>query len=179
MKKCLFFLGSVFCSLFGFGCSDPTTAGIPAVTPFDIRAYAGRWYEIARMPNWFEHGMYNVRASYSLNPDGSLKVVNSGMRCGKHKSITGRAWFTVRPDVGALRVQFFFPFSSVYKVIYLDNSYSVAVVTGEDYSHLWILARTPQIPEGELIKLVQYVTFLGFESGKLIFTKQKWLKSSE
>ncbi len=163
----------LFCS----GCSNSTTAGIPAVEYFNAASYAGVWYEIARMPNWFERCLYNVRASYTLNPDGTLKVVNSGMRCGKLKTITGKAWFTVRPEVGDLKVQFFFPFSSVYKIIYVNSDYSIAVVTGSDYSLLWILARTPQIPQGELIKLVQYVTALGYESENLIFTKQKWQKS--
>ena len=95
MKKLFSFLAGIFCSLFWNGCSDPTTAGIPAVTPFDIKAYAGRWYEIARMPNWFEKGMSNVCAFYSLEPDGSVKVVNSGIKNGRPKSITGKAWFAV------------------------------------------------------------------------------------
>lgn len=155
------------------GCSNPTTAGIPAVEYFDADAYMGIWYEIARMPNWFERGMYNVKACYTLDPDGTVKVVNSGMRDGKCKEITGKAWFTVRPDVGALRVQFFFPFSGEYKIIYLNKDYSAAVVAGSDYSRLWILARRPQIRENELIKLVQWVTSLGFESSRLIFTKQE------
>lgn len=168
-------VGLLFCS----GCTNSTTEGIPAVEYFNAASYAGTWYEIARMPNWFERGLYNVRASYTLNPDGTLKVVNSGMRCGKLKSVTGKAWFTVRPEVGELKVQFFFPFSSVYKIIYVNNDYSIAVVTGSDYSLLWILARTPQIPQNELIKLIQYVTALGYESENLIFTKQKWRKSVE
>lgn len=170
----------VIIGLFIFsGCTNSTTAGIPAVEYFNAASYTGTWYEIARMPNWFERGLYNVRASYTLNPDGTLKVVNSGMRCGKLKSVTGKAWFTVRPEVGELKVQFFFPFSSVYKIIYVNNDYSIAVVTGSDYSLLWILARTPQIPQGELIKLIQYVTALGYESENLVFTKQKYRKSVE
>ena len=179
MKKWFVFLSGIFCSLFGSGCSNGTTEGIPAVEYFNAASYAGVWYEIARMPCWFEWGMSNVKAVYTLQPDGTLKVVNSGIRWGKQKSITGKAWFAVRPEVGVLRVQFFFPFSSIYKVIYLDNSYTVAIVTGEDYSLLWILSRTPQISEELLIKLVQWVTALGYESDKLIFTVQKWEKSAE
>lgn len=166
-KKILLFAGAtvlLFCS----GCGV-STAGIPAVEYFNAASYAGVWYEIARMPNWFEWGMSGVKACYSLNPDGTLKVVNSGIRFGKLKTITGKAWFTVRPDVGMLRVQFFYPFSGVYKIIYLDKDYTVAVVTGSDYSQLWILARTPQISDGLLIKLLQWVTALGYESDDLIF----------
>ena len=179
MKKVFSFLAGVFCSLFWNGCSDPTTAGIPAVTPFDINSYAGRWYEIARMPNWFEQGLSNVCAFYSLEPDGTVKVVNSGIKNGRPKKITGKAWFAIRPEVGDVRVRFFFPFSGIYKVIKVDNAYTVAVVAGGDYSQLWILARTPDLPESELEKLLQWVSLLGFETQNLIFTEQKWQKKRE
>ncbi len=168
MKKAFFIAGGALFLLCCCGCTA-TTAGIPAVEYFDAASYAGIWYEIARLPNWFERGMTGVRACYTLNPDGTLKVVNSGFRGGKLKTVTGKAWFTVRRDVGMLRVQFFFPFSGVYKIIYLDREYSVAVVTGSDYSYLWILARTPQISDELLVKLVQWVTALGYESENLIF----------
>ena len=179
MRKLFIFLGSIFCSLLGFGCSDPTTAGIPAVTPFDINAYAGRWYEIARMPNWFERGLSDISAFYSLEADGTVKVVNRGFKKGKLKEITGKAWFTVRPEVGELRVSFFYPFSSVYKVIYADNAYSVAAVTGGDYSRLWILARTPHLDEETLERVLQWCANLGFENQKLIFPAVQSRKKCE
>lgn len=169
MYRYLMKWGSALLLALGWGCSDPTTAGIPAVEPFDIRQYTGLWYEIARLPNWFEKGMTNITALYTLEKDGTVKVVNSGIKNGKKTDITGKAWFAVRPEVGNLRVRFFYPFSSVYKVIYVDNAYSVAIVTGSDYSKLWILARTPSIPEAQLENLVRKVTNLGFESDALIY----------
>lgn len=179
MKKLLTFFAGVLCSFLGNGCFDSTTAGIPAVTPFDVNSYTGRWYEIARMPNWFERDMTNVCAIYSLEPDGTLKVVNSGLRNGKFHEVTGKAWFVVRPGVGDLRVRFFYPFSGVYKIIKVNENYSLAVVTGADFSSLWILARTPEIKEPELEKILQWVTALGYQTEKLIFTRQKWPEKCE
>ena len=179
MKKAFLFLAGVFLLLFCCGCSNGTTAGIPAVEYFNAASYTGIWYEIARMPSWFEWGMYNVKACYSLNPDGTLKVVNSGYRNGKLKTVTGKAWLAVRPDVGMLKVQFFFPFSGIYKIIYLDQGYTLAVVTGGDYARLWILSRTPEIREETLTKLLQWISALGYETENLIFTEQKWSKSVE
>ena len=173
MYRYLIKMGSALLLFLGWGCSDPSTAGIPAVEPFDIHRYTGLWYEIARLPNWFEKGMTQITALYTLEKDGSVKVVNSGLKNGKKTHITGKAWFAVRPEVGNLRVRFFYPFSSVYKVIYLDSCYTVAIVTGSDYSKLWILARTPQISEAQLENLVRKVTNLGFESGNLIYSANK------
>jgi apolipoprotein D and lipocalin family protein len=36
--------------------------------------YAGEWHEIARLPNTFERDLIAAKATYSVNPDGSLKV---------------------------------------------------------------------------------------------------------
>ena len=171
LRKITSAFSGFFLALIG-GCTNSTTAQIPAVEPFDIKAYAGLWYEIARMPNWFEKGMSDITAFYSLEPDGKIKVVNSGMKNGRRKEITGKAWFTVRPQVGALRVSFFYPFSGVYKIIHINDTYTLAVVAGGDYSLLWILARTPVISEAELERTVQWITAMGFESGKLIYTQK-------
>ena len=62
-----------------------TPAGINPVENFDLDRYLGDWYEIARLDHSFERGLDNVRASYSLNPDGSVKVINSGFSEKKKK----------------------------------------------------------------------------------------------
>lgn len=166
------FLSILFVGIICSGCTNSTTEGIPVVQGFQSARYAGKWYEIARMPNWFERGMNNVTAVYSVNPDGTFKVVNTGVRGKKRHSVTGKAWFVSRPDIGELKVSFCFPFSSPYRIIYLDNDYSAAVVTGGNYAQLWILSRTPVMPPDELEKLLQWITALGYETEKLIFPGQ-------
>jgi len=52
--------------------------GITAVTPFDLQRYQGRWYEQARLDHSFERGLTDVSATYQLQPDGSVRVVNRG-----------------------------------------------------------------------------------------------------
>ena len=54
-------------------------ANIIPVKNFQADKYLGKWYEIARFDNSFEKGMTNVYAEYSLNSDGTIKVVNSGI----------------------------------------------------------------------------------------------------
>ena len=45
---------------------------------FDLKAYLGKWYEIARTDNRFERGMEQVTAEYSLREDGGIGVLNRG-----------------------------------------------------------------------------------------------------
>ena len=52
--------------------SDPQT--VPSV---DLARYAGRWYEIARLPNSFQKKCAGgVTATYELRPDGKVTVLN-------------------------------------------------------------------------------------------------------
>jgi apolipoprotein D and lipocalin family protein len=54
---------------------------LPTQDWVDLDRYAGRWYEIARLPNPFqEQCAGDVAASYTLRPDGRVTVVNECRR---------------------------------------------------------------------------------------------------
>ncbi|TNN27891.1 Apolipoprotein D [Liparis tanakae] len=49
----------------------------PAVQAnFDASQYLGRWYEITKLPNFFQKGQCSV-ATYSLKSPGVIGVLNS------------------------------------------------------------------------------------------------------
>lgn len=156
-----------------FGCSKIETIDIPAVKGFDIRRYCGKWYEIARLPNWFERGMSNVTASYSLRSDGTVKVVNSGWKNGKIHSTSGVARLAAASGTGELEVSFQWPFWSSYRVIRLNKDYSIAVVCGKSFDYLWILARKPELQADELAAIIEFLRFRGFPVEKLEFSGNK------
>lgn len=60
-----------------FACSSIPKGANP-VSPFEKERYLGLWYEIARKDFKFERNLNNTTAEYSLNEDGSIKVVNRG-----------------------------------------------------------------------------------------------------
>ena len=45
------------------------------VRGFDLERYLGKWYEIARFDFRFEKNLDNTTAEYSMNDDGSIRVV--------------------------------------------------------------------------------------------------------
>ena len=154
------------------GCA--TTSDIAAVRDFEPERYMGTWYEIARLPQYFERDMDEVRARYTLEPDGSIEVVNSGVRDGEPRSITGTAKLKrpkAKPLVGELRVSFFWPFYSDYRIIELDPDYTVAVVTAGSRDYLWVLSRKPEMAQEELDGIVSRMKTLGFEVDKLEYPK--------
>lgn len=142
------------------------------VTPISnlvLDKYLGKWYEIARIDNRFERGISNAVAEYSLNSDGTIKVVNSGVdiKTGRLKRSVGKAKGTLIS--GLLRVSFFWIFYSDYRVLALDENYKWALVGGSSSKYLWILSRTPILPEEELMLVLSEASRRGYDTDRLIY----------
>jgi apolipoprotein D and lipocalin family protein len=138
--------------------------GVSPVTGFDLDRYLGRWYEVARLDHSFERGLTNVTATYALNEDGSVRVVNRGFdsdRCEYQERI-GRATFVGDPSVASLAVSFFGPFAGGYHVIELAPDYSYAVVSGPSKEFFWVLSRTPRIDQGLLDRILADASAAGY-----------------
>ncbi len=69
-------------------------------------------------------------------------------------------------------MSFFGPFYGAYNIIVLDPDYQYAMVAGSDRNYLWILSRTPQLPEATLQRLVNQADEMGFATDELIYVKQ-------
>jgi len=160
--------------LFLSGC-----AGRPNVSPvtgFDIDRYDGTWYEIARLDHKFERGLSRVTARYAQRKSGGVTVFNRGWSAKKRKwsEAVGKAYFRGRADVGELKVTFFWPFSGRYIVFALDHeNYQWALVSGGSKKYLWILARTPRLPEPLLLELVEKARAAGYDTSKLIYVEHE------
>ncbi len=161
--------------LLGLGGCAQIPKGATPVTGFEVQRYLGTWYEIARLDHSFERGLTHVNAAYSLNPDGSVRVLNRGYnpQTQRWKEATGRAVFVGARDVGQLRVSFFGPFYGAYNIIALDTTgYGHALICSHNLSYLWILARTPTLPEATVAALKQQAALLGFDTAALILVPQ-------
>ena len=157
-------------------CATAPPEGVRPVTSFDINRYLGRWYEIARLDHSFERGMSDVSATYQLQDDGSVKVINRGYDTQRQawKEAIGRALFIGDSGTASLKVSFFGPFYGGYHVIALDQQdYRWALVSGPDRGYLWILARDKTLPAEVREQLVSQARTLGFATDKLIWVEQQ------
>lgn len=156
-------------------CSTLPPPGIQPVSGFDVQRYSGQWYEIARLDHSFERGMSDVSARYTLQPDGSVAVLNRGYdtAAGRWKQALGRALFNADPTTASLKVSFFGPFYGGYHVVALDPAYRWAMIAGNDRSYLWLLARERSLPAEVSAPLLQQAQALGFDTGKLIWVSQQ------
>lgn len=140
------------------------------VKSLDLTRYLGAWYEIARFDHSFERNLTHAKAFYSLNNDGMITVTNSGMKDGKKKTSMGKAKLT--DTVGRLRVSFFGPFYSDYRVMMLSDDYNYALVGSSNAKYLWILSRTPDIPSDVLTKILTEASGRGYDTSRLIWVEQ-------
>lgn len=145
-----------------------------AVSAFDMEKYLGKWYEIARMDFRFERNLEKTTAEYSMNKDGSIRVVNRGYntKTKKWEVATGKAKFRAGTHVAALKVSFFGPFYSGYNVVALEGDYQYALVAGKNLNYLWILSRKQTIPDDVKKEFLRKAKIIGYDIEELIWPEQ-------
>ncbi len=152
------------------------TPALPTVAALDLQRYTGKWYEIARLPMWFERRCIgDVSATYTLQPDQTVGVLNT---CRTADGMISAQGIAVLPDPqhpGQLRVRFapawlsFLPFVwGDYWVIDLAPDYSWVLVGAPSRKYLWILARTPALDAATTAYLKDKSRSLGFAVENMI-----------
>jgi apolipoprotein D and lipocalin family protein len=142
----------------------------------DLKKYAGKWYEIASIPQYFQKGCNCTTAEYSLSDKGFVIVEN---RCnkdsvnGKQSYIKGKAFIDENSGNAKLKVQFFWPFKGKYWIIDLAEDYSYAVVGHPNRNYLWILSRTAKMNETTYQQIISRIKEKEFDISKIKLTTQK------
>ena len=174
-KKSLFLLTAAAAGTVIYNIWKPVKSNLPVIKDFELEKYLGEWFEIARLDFFWEKGLKNVTANYSLNEDGSIKVINSGVKIkdNKLKQSIGKAKFQGQPNEGALKVSFFGPFYSGYNIMHIGGDYEYALIFGENLDYLWILSRTKTLPAELQAKYLEYARSAGYDVDALVWTIQE------
>lgn len=118
----------------------------------DLDRYAGTWYEIMKIPNFFQKQCARgTTATYTQNDDGRISVLN---RCidedGEAVEAEGVAEVVDPRSNAKLRVSFVSVFGKSmfwgdYWVIGLGEDYDYAIIGTGSREYGWILSRTPEL----------------------------------
>lgn len=153
------------------GCPASDTVDTTPTAAVNWEQYMGRWYEWARYENPFEYEMDNVFAEYEIMHDGKVRVTNYGTDAKgiQHKA---RATATIA-GAGMLRVAFI-PvlhfLAGSYHVLFVDETYSHALVSDKKGKCLWILGRTQFVDGAALNRMKKEAEARGFSTARLRFT---------
>lgn len=156
--------------------ATPTT-----VDKVDLTKYAGTWYEIGRLPMYFQRKCArDVTATYTPKADGSgITVLN---KCTGEDGGVISAEGIAKPadDTGSkLKVTFlpswirWLPVGRAdYWILARDDSYQTALVGSPDKEYLWLLARTPNISQQTYTKYRQIAQQQGYDLKEFQLTTQ-------
>lgn len=169
--KPLFLLTALLYAL--VGCTS--SRELPTVDKVDLTRYAGKWYEIARLPNRFEEGLECVTANYTLLENGEIEVLNKGYYTqdnSQYKTAKGQAMVPDPNKPGEIKVTFFRPFYGDYFIIALDKDYRYALVGAPSRDYLWILSREKVLDQKSYDYLIDIAQKNGFDTSKLEMIRQ-------
>jgi apolipoprotein D and lipocalin family protein len=141
----------------------------------DLYRYLGDWYDLGHYPAWFQRNSYGTMAHYSLDTDGSIKVVNTSYKGpdGPLKTATAKAWVADKTSNAKLKVQFYWPFSGDYWILEVDPDYQWAIVGHPAREYLWLLSREPFISTRLLDSLLEKVSGHGYEPERIVWEEHK------
>ncbi len=150
-------------------------ADLPVMEQVDLARYTGLWYEIARLPAFFQRGCYDATAFYALNDDSTMAVLNRCLRDGASREIAGTAT-PVDATQARLKVRFDSWFTRLlpagdYWIVHVDADYQRAVVGTPDRDYLWLLARTPEISNSDYRHMVEIAAGLDFPVDELVVNR--------
>ena len=150
------------------GCaSHPPMKTVDSV---DLQRFMGDWYVIANIPTFLEKDIYNAVERYDLNDDGTVATTFSFRRGGfdgELKTYTPKG-FIQDSDTNALwGMQFIWPIKADYRIVYLTPDYSTTVIARKQRDYVWLMARTPTIPDEEFQQVKTFIQELGYDVSKL------------
>ena len=154
---------------------------VKSIPEFDVSRYMGTWYEIAKLPNWFQRKcVQGTQARYKLLGPTQIEVNN---KCTTASGEETQAIGLARPNGSGRPAQLEVRFApewtawlpmvwGAYWVLDLDEEYQLAAVGDPSKSYLWILSRTPQVSAERYDAVLQRLNVMGFDITKLEKTRQ-------
>ncbi|HLK25813.1 MAG TPA: lipocalin family protein, partial [Caulobacteraceae bacterium] len=142
----------------------------------DPRRYAGRWYEIARLPNKLEADCQAPTSDWAKQTDGSFSVVQTcrqGSPSGPAKIWRAAGRIIDGSNNSKIRVGFFGGFiHQDYWIIDHADDYSWCLMSTPSSRWLWIMARSPKVSPALKAALVARARSLGYDIARLIYDQQ-------
>ena len=160
-------------SMLGLGACGGDKEGlppVPRVAQVDLPRFMGDWYVIASIPSFLEKDTYDAVESYAPRPDGRIQTTFRYRQGGHEQPVkTMHPIGTVKPGTGNALwdMQFFWPIQAEYIISHVNEDYSQTVVARSARDLVWIMARTPSIPEADYQAHLARIAAMGYDTSRL------------
>jgi apolipoprotein D and lipocalin family protein len=152
------------------GCREADQPPLALARDVDLERFMGDWYVIANIPTRLERGAHDAIESYRLAPDGTIATTftfRAHAFDGELKRYTPRGFVRPGTENAVWGMQFVWPVKADYRIAWLDPGYTQTVVGREARDYLWIMARTPRIPEADYARILEFVASQGYDVSKI------------
>ena len=160
------------------GCAgSPEREPIVTVDHVDLQRFMGDWYVIANIPTFIEKGAHNAIESYRLDDDGSIATTFTFREDGfdgKQKTYTPRGFVQDTESNAIWGMRFIWPLKGDYRIVYLDEDYTQTVVGRQKRDYVWIMARSPAIPDADYQRILALLAEQGYDTTKIEKVPQRW-----
>jgi apolipoprotein D and lipocalin family protein len=170
-------MAAVLAALIPGGCASMPLSPLPTVPRVDLSRFMGDWYVIASIPTSIEKDAYNAVESYAMNPDGTIATTfrfRKGGFDGKQKTYHPKGFVESDGSNAVWGMRFIWPIKAEYRISYLNADYTLTVIARSKRDYVWIMARTPSIPETEYARLVEAIGKWGYDTAKIRKVPQRW-----
>jgi apolipoprotein D and lipocalin family protein len=159
------------------GCSSSKSPPMETVSKVDLDRFMGDWYVIAAIPTAIEKSAYNAVESYRLDDDGTIATTftfRKGGFDGEQKTYNPRGFIRDRQSNALWGMQFIWPVKADYRIVYLDADYTQTIIGRIKRDYVWVMARSPSIPDDDYRRLVEFIGSLGYDTDLLRKVPQQW-----
>ncbi len=160
-------------------CGCATAPRLQTARNVDIHKFMGKWYVIACIPVFIEAKAYNEVEEYRLLEDGSIDTVltfNQGSFDGPIKRYNPRGFVKDKVHNSTWAMQFIWPFKTEYLITHLSEDYTQTVIGRNKRDYVWLMARTPEIPQEDYDRIMKELADQGYDMKKIRKVPQKWEK---
>ena len=170
--KTIFFLTLVMSFVVGCATTLPPPPTVPKV---DLPRFMGDWYVVGGILTFLEKGAHHAIESYRLDDQGRIQTTFTFRKDsfdGPLKKYTPVGFVYNHETFAEWRMQFIWPFKAPFLIIYLDPDYQATAISTHDRKYLWIMSRTPQMPEKYYNEIIALAREQGFALEKLVSVPQ-------
>ena len=147
-----------------------TSSPLRTVPKVDLERFMGDWYVVANIPTFIERQAHNAIESYELVGDKQVATTfrfNQGSFDGPVKTYRPTGFVSDDPSGAIWGMQFIWPIKADFRIIYLNEDYTQTVIGRNRRDYLWIMARTPSIPEADYAAIIELITGQGYDAARI------------
>ena len=130
----------------------------------------GDWYVVANIPTFIEKEAHNAVESYRRVDERTIATTftfNKGGFDGPLKTYTPTGFIRDTRSNAVWGMQFIWPFRAEYRIVYLNEEYTLTVIGRTKRDYVWVMSRRPSISEEDYASILRFLEDQGYDTAKV------------